>query len=125
MAKYKLRNNGSPIIGVIDTESSSFIPNVLENVDWQQYQIWLTEGSPLNQPDPADVFVEDWDNTGRELRNQLLAETDWTQLSDVPLDYGSPTKRNEYIQYRQQLRDLPQTYPDYSTVVWPTSPTES
>lgn len=123
MAKYKLQT-GSPIPGVIDTDVGAFIPNDSANRHWKEYQEWLTQGSPLNVPDPADVFVEDWDNTGRTLRDRKLADTDWTQLADAPLDVGgSPTKRTEFARYRQELRDLPATYPDYGTVVWPTEPT--
>lgn len=117
MAKYKLTEHG-----VNDTEIGTHIPNDTGNSDWNAYQIWLTQGSPLNIPDPADVFVEDWDNAGRVLRNQLLTNTDWTQLEDAPLNVGSPTKKSEFVTYRQELRDLPVTYTDYSTVVWPTEP---
>ena len=118
MAKYKLTDSG-----VLDTETGAHIPNDSGNRHWQEYQVWLTQGSPLNTADPADVFVEDWDNTGRRLRDEKLTATDWTQLADAPLDVGSPTKRNEFAVYRQALRDLPSTYPDYSAVVWPTEPT--
>jgi len=119
MAKYKLQA-GSPLPGVIDTDRGAHIPNDSANTDWQNYQIWLTEGSPLNVPDAADVYVEDWDNAGRQLRNGMLTACDWTQLSDSPL---SGAKVAEWATYRQELRDLPATYTDYSTVVWPTEPT--
>ena len=38
----------------------------------------------------------------REKRNQLLAETDWTQIGDVVL-----ANKEEWKTYRQALRDLP------------------
>lgn len=123
MAKYKLQNVGSPILGVIDIERNIYIPNDTSNRHWIAFQEWLTQGSPLNIPDPADIFVEDWDNTGRAIRNAKLLATDWTQIPDAQLDYGSPIKRNEFAVYRQELRDLPSTYPVYSNVVWPTIPT--
>jgi len=53
-------------------------------------------------------------------RNQLLAETDWTQGQDSPL---STEKLSELSLYRQALRDIPQTYTDPSDVVWPIKPT--
>lgn len=40
----------------------------------------------------------------RGRRNRLLAETDWTQLPDVPL---SAERRQEWASYRQALRDHP------------------
>jgi hypothetical protein len=43
----------------------------------------------------------------REDRNKKLAETDWTQYADVPLD----TKvRTRYRSYRKYLRDTPNRY---------------
>ena len=40
----------------------------------------------------------------REKRNDLLAKSDWTQVSDAPL---SQEKKSEWKVYRQALRDLP------------------
>jgi len=51
-------------------------------------------------------------------RNQRLAETDYRALSDQDLN-------QEWIEYRQALRDLTQdleTVEDVNTVVWPTEP---
>ena len=64
----------------------------------------------------------------REERNILLAQSDWTQVSDSPLD-TEPTKI--WRKYRQALRDLPLSanpkldsdgYLDLSSVEWPTKP---
>jgi hypothetical protein len=61
---------------------------------------------------------EDFYNELRVKRNELLADTDWTMLLDVPI---SKEKRQEYAVYRQQLRDLPlKATPDNLT--WPTKP---
>lgn len=53
----------------------------------------------------------------RNKRNGLLAETDWTQLVDAPVD------RAAWAAYRQSLRDVTSqpTFPD--SVVWPEEPT--
>ncbi len=110
MALYKLTDGG-----VINTDTGAFIPNDPANRHWQEYQEWLAEP---NTPDPADV--PDWDSEGRALRNQKLRDTDWTQTADFPGDAG---KKSSFANYRQDLRDLPDDYPDYSTVVWPTEPT--
>tara|TARA_R100000654_G_scaffold36655_1_gene62308 strand:- start:953 stop:1378 length:426 start_codon:yes stop_codon:yes gene_type:complete len=40
----------------------------------------------------------------RTERNELLQSTDWTQVSDSPLEAD---KRTEWQLYRQRLRDLP------------------
>lgn len=55
----------------------------------------------------------------KRLRGQKLAESDWTQMADVSM---SDEKRKAWIEYRQQLRDLPNTITDPLTVVWPNTP---
>ena len=55
-------------------------------------------------------------------RDALLTESDWTQVNDSPL---SDTKKTEWATCRQQLRDLPVTFPDLTSrdqVTWPTKP---
>lgn len=111
MAKYKLQENG-----VLDTETGGNIPDSMDNRHWVEYQEWLTDD---NTPDPADVYVADWDNEGRQERDAKLSTCDWTQLADSPL---ASAKKTEWATYRQSLRDLPATYTDYSTVVWPSEP---
>jgi len=51
----------------------------------------------------------------REVRNQLLAATDWTANSDV-------TMTTEMAAYRQALRDVPTQAGWPTTVNWPTAP---
>jgi len=54
----------------------------------------------------------------REKRNRLLAQTDWMANSDV-------TMSNDWITYRQQLRDLPSgldTVEKVEAVEFPTKP---
>lgn len=58
----------------------------------------------------------------RGLRNSLLKECDWTQMPDAPL---SDTKRQEWETYRQELRNLPNNYPNLTNmneVVFPEEP---
>lgn len=57
---------------------------------------------------------EKW-NSVREVRNKLLAETDFYALSDV-------TMTTEMSNYRQALRDLPSTQSDPDDIVFPTKP---
>lgn len=52
----------------------------------------------------------------RARRAVLLAETDWTQLPDVPLE-----TKNLWAEYRQALRDITQQ-PDPRNIIWPTAP---
>ena len=54
--------------------------------------------------------------TLRSNRNLLLVESDWTQVSDSPVDTTA------WATYRQALRDLPQSFNSPEDVVWPNAP---
>ncbi|HCG8975245.1 TPA: phage tail assembly chaperone [Vibrio parahaemolyticus] len=56
----------------------------------------------------------------RAKRDQLIAETDWTQIADAPL---TQEQVDEFKVYRQALRDIPQNVGNPDDVVWPTKPT--
>lgn len=51
-------------------------------------------------------------------RNALLQETDWSQSGDVPEE-----TKTKWQTYRQQLRDITNTYSSIDNVIWPTPPT--
>ena len=64
----------------------------------------------------------------RGIRDQLLTSCDWTQLPDVQ-DKFTSSKKEEWIEYRQKLRDLPENIEDPKPLVldpnhpdWPISP---
>ena len=64
----------------------------------------------------------------REIRDELLRSCDWTQLPDVQSTFTS-SKKEEWIEYRQKLRDLPENIEDPKPLVldpnhpdWPISP---
>lgn len=52
----------------------------------------------------------------RQLRNEKLAECDWTQLTDAPVDTAA------WATYRQELRDLTAQEGFPWEVVWPEAP---
>ena len=63
----------------------------------------------------------------RLLRNKLLNETDKYTIPDWP--HETPEKRQEWLEYRQQLRDLPSNSSPMldsdgklTNVSWPVSP---
>ena len=98
----------------IEDGKTWFIPEDTNNIMWQEYQSWLGEG---NTTEAADSESLSWDNI-RSLRNDILRDTDWTMTTGATVDQA------QWAAYRQNLRDLPQTYsgktPD--EVVWPTQP---
>lgn len=49
----------------------------------------------------------------RSKRDDLLADSDWTQVADAPGDTAA------WATYRQALRDLPANTADLANVVWP------
>ena len=60
---------------------------------------------------------ESWDIV-RAKRNYLLKSTDWTAVS------GCTVAPMEWAEYRQELRDLPQTFAtaELNQLVWPVQP---
>ncbi len=65
-------------------------------------------------------FVDDraWANV-RGKRDDLLRDSDWTAVTDTALSEADQT---DWEDYRQALRDIPQTYDDAGDVVWPDAP---
>jgi len=73
---------------------------------------WSWDGEQFAPPPPPP---QTWDDIRRE-RDGLLAASDWTQVSDAPVDSAA------WAAYRQTLRDIPQTYATPDEVVWPETP---
>ena len=55
----------------------------------------------------------------RAQRDKLLADTDWTQVLDAPIDAET---REAYRVYRQALRDIPEQEGFPETITWPELP---
>lgn len=62
------------------------------------------------------IEFEELANEIRNKRDELLAETDWTQMQDSPL---SEEKIEKYKKYRQALRDIPEQKEFPFNVVFP------
>ena len=90
----------------------------------------ITEGTPIYD---NGVYTQNWLQTDasqseidnrienkwieiRDQRAQLLQESDWTQLGDIP-----QSVRDSWTTYRQQLRDITNQSNPFS-IVWPTKP---
>ena len=88
--------------------------SIIEGIyDVEKYKI--IDGLPVEQT------IDFW-STIRLQRNELLKESDWTQVNDCPL---SDSKKQEWATYRQSLRDLPATYKSVNNiadVIFPTIP---
>ena len=62
-----------------------------------------------------DKGIDEW-VLFRVERNNRLSSSDWTQVSDSPVDQAI------WAKYRQALRDLPDITVDPSNPVWPEPP---
>ena len=110
-------------VGII--ESDEFIPVgeyyvvagelVLKPPQPEKYYLFDYTTKQWYNPRPYDVRCG---ITNLE-RNQLLTDSDWTQIPNNPL---TPEKQQQWATYRQELRDVTQQsgYPD--NVIWPTPP---
>ena len=110
---YKLVNH--PITGElfnIRTATDDFIPIDESNTMYQEYLLWVAEG---NTAEAADGLT--WDDI-RATRDGILSSTDWTMTTGASVDQA------QWAAYRQNIRDIPQTYKDKTPddVVWPTQP---
>jgi hypothetical protein len=99
---------------VLHVEAGMWIPADPANTDYAAYLAWVEEG---NEPLPLEQAPLTWDDI-RTKRDQLIRESDWTMVQDATVNQAA------WAQYRQILRDLPQTYASVSPdkVVWPEQP---
>ncbi|WP_241906040.1 tail fiber assembly protein [Vibrio cyclitrophicus] len=77
------------------------------------------QSSPVPDVDSNALTEIGWDEI-RLKRVRLIAATDWTQTSDTPLSHD---KKEEFVNYRKLLRDIPQNFNDPTMVEWPEKPT--
>ena len=97
---------------------------------YKSSEYFLDDGTPTPKPPkPSEShFWNDADNSWqldlealsaavRRERDRRLAESDWTQLPDVP----QPTK-DSWAAYRQALRNVPQQAGFPQSIDWPTPP---
>ena len=71
----------------------------------------IVDVEPLTQEELDQRVVTQW-QVIRTGRNQMLKDTDWTQVADAPVDKAA------WATYRQALRDVT-TQADPFNIVWP------
>lgn len=87
------------------SEDNTFYKHILQEVEDQ-----------LAIVTPFVVSNLTWSSI-RATRNFLLKESDWIGLSDAT----SPRKE-EWMEYRQRLRNITNMFPNPESVVWPVKP---
>jgi hypothetical protein len=83
--------------------------------DYQPNEYKIVDGEAVIRTDNVLEII-------RNKRNELLKESDWTQVNDCPL---SDSKKQEWATYRQELRDLPSLYQsanNIADVIFPSIP---
>ena len=113
---YQLANFEGQLVAIqrkIDGVFDSSIPLDEANTDYQEYLEW----AKTNTAEAADTETLTWDSI-RATRDQILRDTDWTMTTGASVDQA------QWAAYRQNIRDIPQTYKDKTPddVVWPTQP---
>lgn len=64
-----------------------------------------------------ETIIEEWlISRMRYQRDQLLKESDWSQVEDAPVN------KQAWAEYRQALRDFPTTWTPSETVEFPDTP---
>ena len=96
---------------------NDYTKNIIEGtptlIDGNYYQNWIQTDATESE---IEQRLEDKWFEIREIRNQLLVECDWTQLSDISTEI-----KNLWSNYRKDLRDITnQTNP--FNITWPVKP---
>lgn len=96
---------------------NDYTKNIIEGtpilIDGKYYQNWIQ--TDATQSEIEQRLEDKWFEV-REIRNQLLMECDWTQLSDILTEI-----KNLWSSYRQDLRNITnQTNP--FNIIWPVKP---
>lgn len=103
------RNDGFPMS---EDNTSDYARHVLNG------SILELTNEPEPQP-PTPPTEEQLAARARAQRDRLLAETDWTQVLDAPIDGAT---QQAYREYRQALRDVPEQEGFPYDIQWPEEP---
>lgn len=144
MPEYRIRETGEIVTNLAAAFPNSSLPASLTQDDFDalgvdpvfeapqpehtQFQVVYRDGveeikgkwytkysvSDMDQETIDALTAARWDSVRSE-RNKRLADCDWTQLPDAPVDAAVWTS------YRQELRDIT-AQDDPFNIVWPTEP---
>lgn len=109
-------NLNNPSAYYLDVDGVSLVsipakPNEYDIFDYETKQ-WVDPRTPEQQyQDAVDIVIPQ--------RNELLYQSDWTQIPNNPL---TAEKQQEWAAYRQELRDITMQSGYPFTVIWPTPP---
>lgn len=81
--------------------------------------VWSNQTFQWEDPRNSQQKYNDAVDSINLQRIEFLYKSDWTQIPNNPL---TPQKQQEWADYRQQLRDIPNQSGYPFNVVWPTQP---
>ena len=100
------------VVNTIEVLSLDFMDNLVDaELGGKIGDNW--DGTTFSSP---TVSLDDVAADARQERNNLLAATDWTAMSDAP------TQATAMTTYRQALRDITSQSGWPTTINWPTKP---
>ena len=100
--------SNTPASGFAEVQSDDYIDQLH----------WYYDAATDTFSGPTDAEQDALDMQAlRSQRDELLAQSDWTQVADAPVDAAA------WATYRQALRDLPANTTDPRNPTWPTKPT--
>lgn len=87
-----------------------------ELVDGKWTQTWIVADATAEE---IAIRIEEMAQSIRTQRNQMLSDSDWTQVDDTPL---TNTAKQEWAIYRQALRDITKQDGFPASITWPVQP---
>jgi len=108
--KYAVIENGK-VVNIVLSDSQDFENWVLADETTRINGTWDGQSFEPFVPDVSEVAEK-----VRFTRDNLLKNSDWTQIADAPVDKAA------WATYRQALRDLPKEAGFPWTITWPTEP---
>jgi hypothetical protein len=125
--KYKSWYNGE-LNGEPEPIVKKEIKEIVKGQDWEfidktkeQIKQEEAEKKELEKKSRYENDLDLWfTEVVRPQRNSLLSQSDVYMLEDYPI---SEAQRNDLLTYRQQLRDITDSFTEYSeSIQWPTKP---
>lgn len=108
--------NADPVLNGPQAQPSRYQTAYRDGVE-QVNGKWYTKYSVADMDDEAKAALDAQQAASmRAERNRRIAECDWTQLADSPVD------KQAWATYRQSLRDLPTSEGFPWQITWPKTP---
>lgn len=118
ISKVNLSNYNVVIVEATDRPDFDLLTHYLTegtpaNVEGVWKQVWIV--NELTEEEKQEILLAAQKNE-RETRNDLLKDSDWTQLPDSHAD------KVTWATYRQELRDVPSQSGFPNNINWPKKP---